>query len=336
MSQDIIAEITNFQQKKEDVLKNVTLLNNLSEKLTIAIQEEERKVHDNKIKDIIVSKKTQSDNELELLSLENKKMEGYLEILSRKQELELKYIEQLCEQKSRVEKVGEKYPHIELREFWSYDEYYNKHLQTTAEKSKKNKKQHTPPQQSRAESEDDYTQKLYQHYLEQHQQMQQMQQYIHHQKQCIQQQQQQQPQLSHNLKKKHNALAQEEVDYAVNDPTETTAKKKTNANVPPPPPNTNISQIESSNSSNDTTDITENPDVTPSFMSVAPLFPLSNQLKNPNNMKMLKKVDSSIEKQRPNARRESLHDQFTSILDTKFASLRNNIEPRDSDSDMSN
>ena len=330
MTPDMIAEITNFQQKKDEVIKNVTLLNNLSEKLTIAIQDEERKVHNNKIKDIIDSKKTQSDNELELLSIENKKMEGYLEILARKQELELKYIEQLCEQKSRVEKVGEKYPHIELREFWSYDEYYNKHLQTTTEKIRKKKKQHTSSQSAKTEPEDDYTQKLYQQYLEQHKQMQQMQQYIHHQNQCIQQQ----TQLLHHSKKKHNSLENEEVDCAINEQAETMAKKKTNANIPPPPPNTNNPQIESSNSSNDTDTISENPDTIPNFMSVAPLFPLSNQLKNPNNMKMLKKVDGTNEKHRP-LRRESLHDQFTSVLDTKFASLRNDRETEDSDSDMS-
>ena len=333
MSQDIITDITNFQQKKDDVLKNVGLLNNLSEKLTIAIQEEERKVHDNKIKDVIESKKTQTDNELELLSLENKKMEGYLEILARKQELELKYIEQLCEQKSRVEKVGEKYPHIELREFWSYDDYYTKQLQTTAEKSRKKKKQHATTQPEKTESEDDYTQRLYQHYLEQHKQMQQMQQYIQQQQQCIQQQH---SHLTHQSKKKHNVLSDDLIDSAIETQTEATTKKKSHTTIPPPPPNITLTQIESSSSSVSKDDITEKKSDVPTFMSVAPLFPLASQLKNPNNMKMLKKVDSFDEKQRPRSRRESLHDQFSAALDTKFANTRNSgVDSGDSESDIS-
>ena len=66
------------------------------------------------------SKKVTNENELELLHLENKKMDGYLQILKQKQDLELKYLEQLCEQRSRVDKLGEKYPHIEIKHFWTY------------------------------------------------------------------------------------------------------------------------------------------------------------------------------------------------------------------------
>ena len=90
ISPDLIKQITEFQGKKEDVMKNITLLNNLSDKLSVAIQEEEKKVSENKSKEMLDSKKNLNENELELLQLENKKMEGYLEILQSKQDLELK------------------------------------------------------------------------------------------------------------------------------------------------------------------------------------------------------------------------------------------------------
>ena len=95
LSPDLLQQITEFQGKKEDVLKNISLLNTLSERLTVAIADEERKVVENKSKEMLDSKKVTNENELELLHLENKKMDGYLQILQQKQELELKYLEQL-------------------------------------------------------------------------------------------------------------------------------------------------------------------------------------------------------------------------------------------------
>jgi hypothetical protein len=131
MEQSILTELDSFYKKKDDVLKNISLLNNLSDKLTISIQDEERKIYNDKIKEILEHKKTKSANEIELLNLENTKMENYLEFLSKKHELELKYLEQMCEQKSRVEKIGEKYSHIDIRNFQPYEDIYKSELKNS-------------------------------------------------------------------------------------------------------------------------------------------------------------------------------------------------------------
>lgn len=324
MSQDLLTEIASFQQRKDDVLKNIGLLNNLSEKLTLTLHEEERKLHDNKIKDVIDFKKTQSDNELQLLSIENKKLEDYLEILSKKQELEIKYIEQLCEQKSRVEKIGEKYPHIEIKELYNYEDYYNRQLQNTKDTGKKKKKRLTTQPTNSLQLED-YTRKLYEHYVEQHQQMQQMQQYIQQQNTIIQ---------NKNLQNKQmlNLPIDDSTGSIDENLSETSQKKKS---VPPPPPTTiNTDTLRNTNSVAPTIESTENDTPTPTyFSSVAPLFPLASQLKNPNNIKTLKRVEEHDSRQKP--RRQSLTEQFTNILEDKFSKTGLHNDSSSSESELS-
>ena len=135
MEQSILTELDSFYKKKEDVLKNISLLNNLSDKLTISLQDEERKIYNDKIKEILEHKKTKSANEIELLNLENTKMENYLAFLSKKHELELKYLEQMCEQKSRIEKISDKYSHIDIRIFQSYEDIYKTDLKSSRTQS---------------------------------------------------------------------------------------------------------------------------------------------------------------------------------------------------------
>jgi len=316
MSQELLNEVASFHQRKEDVIKNIGLLNNLSEKLTLSLYEEERKLHDNKIKDVIDSKKTQSENELQLLAIENKKLEDYLEILSRKQELEIKYLEQLCEQKSRVEKIGEKYPHIEIKDFCTYEDYYNKQLQITKDKSKK-KKKHSTQQQNDSSQLEDYTRKLYEHYLEQHQQMQKMQQYI-------------QNKSLQNKQMVNIPSVDDSIGSVDENSSETSQKKKV---APPPPPATiNADTLRNTNSVAPTNELTENKNPK-SFSSIAPLFPLANQLKNPNNIKTLKRVEENDNRQKP--RRQSLTEQFTNILEDKFSNTRMHHDSSDSESELS-
>ena len=45
---------------------------------------------------------------------QNEKMEKYIQLLAKQYELELQYIEQYCDYKSKVEKIGEKYAHINI------------------------------------------------------------------------------------------------------------------------------------------------------------------------------------------------------------------------------
>ena len=130
----IAKELEDFQKKKEDVFKSMGMLNNLSEKLSISIHEEEKRINELQAKEIVEKKKKQSEMELELLKIENAKMENYLEILQKKQDLELQFMEKICAQKSRIEKITEKYPHIDFKKFLSYDEYYYDEVKATSHK----------------------------------------------------------------------------------------------------------------------------------------------------------------------------------------------------------
>ena len=110
-------ELEDFNIKKEFVFKNIQLLNNLSESLVNSIADEEQCIKEKKKKDIIENEKRKTANELELLGIENSKMESYLDILSKKQDLELKYLEQMCEQRARIHKLGEKYSFLDIESF---------------------------------------------------------------------------------------------------------------------------------------------------------------------------------------------------------------------------
>lgn len=120
----ISKEIEEFQKKKEDIFKNMGMLNNLSEKLSHSIHEEEKRIEELQSKELVENKKKQADNEIQLLEIENSKMERYLEILQRKHDLELQFIEKICEQKAKIEKLGDKYPHIDIRGVHGCDDYY--------------------------------------------------------------------------------------------------------------------------------------------------------------------------------------------------------------------
>lgn len=138
-------ELEDFNIKKEFVFKNIQLLNNLSESLVNSIADEEQCIKEKKKKDIIETEKRKTANELELLGIENSKMESYLDILSKKQDLELKYLEQMCEQRARIHKLGEKYSFLDIESFIPYETNYKQNLIETKNQhsNKKNVKKVT-------------------------------------------------------------------------------------------------------------------------------------------------------------------------------------------------
>ena len=64
-------------------------------------------------------KKIKNENELNILTQQNEKMEKYIQLLAKQYELELQYIEQYCDYKSKVEKICEKYAHININNITS-------------------------------------------------------------------------------------------------------------------------------------------------------------------------------------------------------------------------
>tara|TARA_Y200000002_G_scaffold383222_1_gene404151 strand:- start:12317 stop:13162 length:846 start_codon:yes stop_codon:yes gene_type:complete len=144
MDPKLAKELDEFNKRKDDVFKNINLLNSLSESLVNSISEEESKIIHKKNKEIIENEKKKTANELELLGLENSKMESYLEILSKKQDLELKYLEQMCDQNAKIHKLGEKYSFLDITSFLTYDTHYKHQVKDASyEHTKKNLKKGT-------------------------------------------------------------------------------------------------------------------------------------------------------------------------------------------------
>jgi hypothetical protein len=138
MDPKLAKELEDFKKKKDDVFKNINLLNNLSESLVTSITEEESKIIQKKNKEIIENEKKKTANELELLGLENSKMESYLDILSKKQELEMKYLEQMCDQHAKIHKLGEKYSFLDVESFIPYESHFTNQLVDAKKDYKKN------------------------------------------------------------------------------------------------------------------------------------------------------------------------------------------------------
>ena len=121
MDPKLAKELDEFKKKKEDVFKNINLLNNLSESLVNSITEEEQNYSKKRTKEVIENEKRKLLTNLELLGLENSKMESYLDILAKKQELEMKYLEQMCDQHAKIHKLGEKYSFLDVEAFIPYE-----------------------------------------------------------------------------------------------------------------------------------------------------------------------------------------------------------------------
>ena len=139
MDPKLAKELDEFKKKKEDVFKNINLLNNLSESLVTSITEEESKIIQKKNKEVIENEKKKTANELELLGLENSKMESYLDILAKKQELEMKYLEQMCDQHAKIHKLGEKYSFLDVESFIPYESHFTNQLFDAKKDYKKTK-----------------------------------------------------------------------------------------------------------------------------------------------------------------------------------------------------
>ena len=84
----------------------------------------------------IEKEKIKNENELTILTQNNEKMEKYIQLLAKQYELELQYIEQYCDFKSKVEKLGEKYAHINISAITPLQESFSEQLNNDSTKSR--------------------------------------------------------------------------------------------------------------------------------------------------------------------------------------------------------
>lgn len=139
VTDDIFKEIKVLEDKKQELNNHINEINDFSNKLKSKLTEEDialqTKIYDTNIE----KEKLKNDNDINILSQDNDKYEKYIQLLSKKYELELQYIEQYCEYKSKIEKIGEKYVHIDIKNITPLQDLFMNHLNKNfmPEKTKK-------------------------------------------------------------------------------------------------------------------------------------------------------------------------------------------------------
>ena len=66
--------------------------------------------------------------ELECLEMENNKMDTYLKILTKKHELEIQYLQEVCAQKQKIADLSNNHPDIDFTKITPYGDFYREEL----------------------------------------------------------------------------------------------------------------------------------------------------------------------------------------------------------------
>ena len=111
-NKNIFNEIKELEEKKNQISKSINELNDFSTKLQDKLSEENIHIEDKLHQFRITKDKLKNDGEIKILEQENDKLEQFLQLLAKQYELELRYIEQYCDHKSKIEKMNEKYSEL--------------------------------------------------------------------------------------------------------------------------------------------------------------------------------------------------------------------------------
>lgn len=134
IKKNILDEMKKLDESKEQLNKNIGEINNFSNELKQKLGDEDVNIQ-NKLYELNIQKeKNKNENELNILTQHNEKMEKYIQLLSKQYELELQYIEQYCDYKSKVEKIGEKYAHINISNITPLKDLFSEQLNKNDEK----------------------------------------------------------------------------------------------------------------------------------------------------------------------------------------------------------
>ena len=109
-------ELKEMEKEKNIIEENIQNLENLHINLKNKLIGQEKKINEQEHKIKLEQIKLKNQHHIDVLLEKNKKLEKYLEILSKKYELEIKHIEQYCDHKSRIYKISEKYSYINFNE----------------------------------------------------------------------------------------------------------------------------------------------------------------------------------------------------------------------------
>lgn len=128
MKKNILNEIKKLDDSKGEFQKNISEIEVFSGELKKKFGEEDINIQNKLYQATIDKEKIKNENELNILTQQNEKMEKYIQLLAKQYELELQYIEQYCDYKSKVEKIGEKYAHININNITSLKDSFSEQL----------------------------------------------------------------------------------------------------------------------------------------------------------------------------------------------------------------
>ena len=114
-------QITNIENKTNLINIDINDLEELSNKIKQKLNNENV---NNDVKEKLLTHKNNIDDELLLLNIYNLKYKKYLDILKEKHKLELEYIEEMCIQESKKERLSDKYNFINLNKFQPLNKNY--------------------------------------------------------------------------------------------------------------------------------------------------------------------------------------------------------------------
>ena len=147
-NKNIFNEIKELEEKKNQISKSINELNDFSTKLQDKLSEENIHIEDKLHQFRITKDKLKNDGEIKILEQENDKLEQFLQLLGKQYELELRYIEQYCDHKSKIEKLNEKYSHLNFNEILSLKDLFNEQFNPTSNshvKIKEKEQNYKPP-----------------------------------------------------------------------------------------------------------------------------------------------------------------------------------------------
>ena len=121
-----IAETLKNKENKMQSIEMMTKLQELMYEHLVADQEDLIRKRD---LEKLEKKKHAVKMELECLEIENNKMDTYLKTLTKKHELEILYLQEVCAQKQKIADLSNNHPDIDFTNIRPYGEFYREELQ---------------------------------------------------------------------------------------------------------------------------------------------------------------------------------------------------------------
>lgn len=112
---DLYKSLHEMQTNEENIMKQISLLDTLSNKLKYAIGNEDHKIRTKQANIMREEFKNKVEGELALLDILNTRTERYLAIIDKRNELELEYLKKVCEHTNRVNQLKEQFPTADLK-----------------------------------------------------------------------------------------------------------------------------------------------------------------------------------------------------------------------------